>query len=256
MRRLMVAGLVGVAAMALVAGSWAQDIPWQTGKSAATSTGAPAVTSTGAAAVTSTDAPAKGDPAGAATTDTTAAVPLAKDPKFAKAVKPIEDQIAVVAKLQDLYDKEMTKPEKQRNLQLLTGYKTNIAQGFLKGSAAAKMAESQFAKPDDKKQIADAYEKPLREKSISTYLEIAEDSVTRKDYRDAQAIYKMILQIDPGNQAALDGLKKIEDLLKQPATTGTSGPNGGGLSTDPQHPWQPQQPWQQLPGYQKTWKTW
>ena len=183
---------------------------------------------------------------------------LAGDPKFARVVKPIEDQIAAVAKLQDLYEKEKTKPEKQQNATLLRGYKGNIAQGFLKGSAAAKMAESQFTKPEDKKQIADAYEIPLRAKSIAVYLEMADEAIAKKDYRDATSLYKMILQIDPKNQAALDGLKKIDELLKQPvAVTGTGGSTtGGALRTDPQKPWETPKPWESNPGYQKTWKTW
>ena len=162
-----------------------------------------------------------------------------------------------MAKLQDLYDKEKTKPEKQQNVTLLTGYKTNIAQGFLKGSGMAKMAESQFTKPEDKKQIADAYEKPLKAKSIGVYLELADEAMAKKDYRGAVALYKMILQIEAGNQAALDGLKKIDELLRQPVVTGTGGSTtGGALRTDPQKPWETSKPWEQNPGYQKTWKTW
>jgi len=253
------------AVMALAAGAWAEEIPWKTEAPAVTATEAPAVTATETPAVTGTltgtpavtATPARTATAAPAPTGTHAVTPtpavtptssgpeltpddiwgtsgpttkvtsLAGDAKFARAVKPIEDQIALVGKLQDLYDKELTKPEAQRNPTLLRGYKTNIAQGFLKASGTAKMAEAQFPKAEDKKQIADAYEMPLRARCVSVYLEMAGASMTRRDYRDAGSLYRMILQIDAKNQAAMDGLKKIEELSR-PAGAPITG--GGGTS--------------------------
>jgi hypothetical protein len=148
---------------------------------------------------------------------------LASDPKFARTVKPIEEQIVAVAKIQDLHDKEMTKPEKQRSVTLLKGYKTSIAQGYLKASGMARMAEAQFTKPDDKKQLADAYEYPLRARAVSLFLEMADDAMTRKDYRDARSLYEMVLQIDPTNETAKEGKKKVLDLSRP------SGPPSGAM---------------------------
>jgi hypothetical protein len=213
MSRLMVAGAVVVIALGMAVGVWAEEaaIPWATGTAATT----PAATSTDAV-VAPVATPTGGD----------AASPLATDPRFAKVVKSVEEQLAAAAKLQGLYDKELAKPEKSRNANLLKGYKTNIAQAYMKAASIAKMQASQFTKPDDKKLITDTYDKPNRDKAVAIYLEQADEAMTKKDYREAISLYKMILSIEPDNQTAKDGLQKIADLMKpntSPTGTGASG---------------------------------
>jgi tetratricopeptide (TPR) repeat protein len=191
--------------------------------------------------------------AAAATTDTTTS--LAKDPKFATAVKPIEDQIAQVAKVQALYDKEMTKPEASRNKQSLDGWKSTIGRLYLGGALKAKAAEAQFKDDADKKLIADTYEMPLREKALAIVLEQADAALAKKDYNNAKSLYNQALQIDPNCQAAKDGLKAVQDALKQPTTNSTTtgaGSTGGSTGNPPKS-------WQQTPAvpapYTKSWKT-
>jgi tetratricopeptide (TPR) repeat protein len=260
MRHILLAGLVVGLSLGLAVAMLAEEVPWKKTDAAAPADAATAP----ATAPATTDPPAAGtkNDAGTATTTTTAApavatdaTSLAKDPKFATVVKPIEEQIAQVAKIQALYDKEMAKPEKSRNLQLLDGYKTSMARAYLAGSLKAKAAAAQFAKDEDKKLLADTYEKPLRDKALAIILELADAALAKKDYRNATSLYQQCLQIDKDCQAATDALKQIQEAMKQPATTTstTTGAGGGSSSKDPPKSWQ--QPNYSNPGYTKSWKT-
>jgi hypothetical protein len=269
MRYVLLAGLVGGLSLTFAAGTWAADIPWNssgtttvsgtvapTPATTAADPGAVTKTETGAAATTATTTASTT----AASSTTSEIGSLAKDPKFAIAVKPIEDMIAQAAKIQGLYDKEMAKPEKSRNLQNLDDWKTGMAKSYLAGSAKAKAAGAQFSKDEEaKKLIAETYEKPLRAKAIEIYMEQAEAFMAKKEYRRAITLFNQVLQIETTNQAAKDGLKLAQDAMKPPAPTQTTSKTpassgGGGIkdvtgaTTDPWQPATPYVPSSTIPG--------
>jgi hypothetical protein len=269
MKSLIVAGWVGVFVLGLAAsGALAQDVPWKstdpapvppTGTVTPVGTGAVTVTSTGSVTTTttaSTTTPATDIGTPKPVFDTppaAAAASLANDPKFATVVKPIEEQIAMAEKVQGLYDKEMAKPEKARNLQLLSDYKQRIYRAYLAGALKAKAVGAQFKDKADQQLVADTYEKPLRAKAIAIQLELADAAMAKKDYRTAYSIYQEVLKIDPENQAAKDGVKQIQDAVKAASGTPPTTPGGGG-STNPPKSWEQPKPYQTQP-YDKSWKT-
>jgi hypothetical protein len=263
MNRMLLAGLVGVAVIALATVAGAQTNLWQTQPAAQPKTDAPADTNPPATtpdtpAPAATDQPAgTGDPqtpapgtpaqgsdvkpaapaAGTPAADQEAADAAAqKDARIAKAVKPVEEQLALAAKQLELYDKEMAKPEKDRNPQMAAGCRLRAARFYNLAAMKSKAAEGQFSKAEDKQIIIDQYEKPAREKAIALYLELADQAKQKNDMRTAITLYKDILKLDPSNAEAKDALKAIEETAK---TNANQPNNPGGGSTAP-----------------KTWETW
>jgi hypothetical protein len=255
MRYVLLAGVVGALSLTLAAGTWAADIPWQ---NSGTATSAPATTpAADPGAVTKTETGA--GTTTATSTSSTEVTSLAKDPKFAIVVKPIEEMIAQAAKIQALYDKEMAKPEKSRIPQNLEDWKTGMAKSYLSGALKAKAAAAQFPKDEEaKKLIADVYEKPLREKAVAIYLEQADAAMAKKDYRRAISLYNQIIQVDSKNQTAKDGLKLAQEAMKPapvpvantkaPASTGGSLHDATGTATDPWQTPTPYMPSSTIPG--------
>jgi hypothetical protein len=269
MKRMLLAGLVGVVAIALATAAGAQDIPWkdQPAEKPKTDTPAPAATDQPAATTPDTPAPAATDkPAGTADPQTpapgtpakgsdvkpaapaagapaagqgAAAVAPPTDPRIARAVKPVEEQLKLAANQLELYEKEMAKPEKNRNLPMAAGCRLRAAQFYNLAAVKSKAAEGQFSKAEDKQIIIDQYEKPAREKAIALYLELADQAKQMNDIRTAITLYQNILKIDPSNATAKDALKAMEEAAKANAPTTNQPNNPGGSSTVP-----------------KSWETW
>ena len=259
MNRMLLAGLVGVVAIALTTAAGAQDIPWKDQPAAQPKTDAPADTNppattpdTPAPAATDKPAgtggsqtPAPGTPAqgsdvnpaapaaGAPAADEgAAAVAPPTDPRIARAVKPVEEQLKLAAKQLDLYEKEMAKPEKNRNPQMAAGCRLRAAQFYNLAAMKSKAAEGQFSKAEDKQIIIDQYEKPAREKAIALYLELADMALQKKDVATAVGLYKEVLKIDSENADAKQALKNIQEAMQQnPANSGPN--NAGGGQTEP-----------------------
>jgi len=214
MKGLLVAGLVVVVVIGTASMAVAQNVPWQTG-----SGNAPA-----AAGAAATGATASGAAAPATGTDATGL-----DPKIAKAVKPVEDQIAQAEKVMKLYNDEMAKPDDKRNVGTANGYKMSAARFYLAAALKAKNVGAQFSKAEDKQTILDQFEKPNREKAVQLFLELADAAHQKKDLNSAVSLYKQVLTIDPQNAAATAGLKQIDDEAKA-AKAGGTGPKSSGAS--------------------------
>jgi tetratricopeptide (TPR) repeat protein len=174
---------------------------------------------------------------------------LATNPKYAGAVKPIEETLKAAAKVMELFDKEMAKPEKERNVERANGYKLNAAGMYVKAALQAKMAAGRFSKAEDKTPILDAYGKPNIDKAVGIYMDMAAAAEAKKDFRTALAYYKKVLDIDPQNTQAQDAAKKL--LTDHPEAMkggGKAGPVGGG-GDNPNDPTAVPDP-----SMQKTWK--
>ena len=239
MNRMLLAGLVGVAVIALATVAWAENPPWKDQPAAQPKTDTPADTKPPATtpdtpAPAATDKPAgTADPQAPAPAQGAADAAAQRDARIAKAVKPVEEQLKLAAKQKELYDKEMAKPEKERKPQVATGCKLREAQFYNLAAMKSKAAEGQFSKVEDKQIIIDQYEKPAREKAISLYLELADQKKNENDIRMAITFYQDVLKIDPSNAEAKDALKAMEEAAKANAPTTNQPNNTGGSQTTP-----------------------
>jgi tetratricopeptide (TPR) repeat protein len=197
MKSLMAASFVGVLVLCLVASAWGED---------GANTAAPA------AAVPTGD-----KPAGA----------VVKNAAADKVAAEVTTKVTAAEKLLKLNEEEMAKPEDKRDLKKANGLKMNAALAYFQAAQKAK-GFSVRLKDDEKAPFLDQYDKPNREKAVSILLELADAAKTKKDYANALALYKEVLQMDPKNASAEAGIKAITEEMKT-VKAGTS--NGGG-STD------------------------
>lgn len=183
-------------------------LPWKTGD--APKADAPAAPA----------APATGDAAAGATTpaDGTTAAGGAIT-KVERAAAPVKKILAQVEVAQKQIDEETAKPAEKQNPLKLRGLKETIARSYLTAAQTAK-AQSGAFKGDEKQAFLDQYDKPNREKAISLILELARDAEMKKDYRNAEALTKQALSLDPNNADAQILLKQITDE-KTPAAKST-----------------------------------
>jgi tetratricopeptide (TPR) repeat protein len=180
------------------------------------------------------DAPSKGAVAAPAAAEPPAGgTAVATDAKFEKAAKPVLDQIAQAEKVLKLFETEMAKPEEKRNLQQATNFKATAARFYLAAALKAKQAAALLPKKEEKEAFSEQYEKPNREKAIAIWLELADAAMAKKDYKQAMGLYKDVLAVDSKNEAALEGIKKIQaELAAGAATKGGSSAGGNKDTTD------------------------
>jgi tetratricopeptide (TPR) repeat protein len=156
---------------------------------------------------------------------------VATDARFEKAAKPVLDQIAQAEKVLKLFETEMAKPEEKRNAQQAQNFKVTAARFYLAAALKAKQASALLLKKEDKEAFAEQYEKPNREKAIAIWLELADAAMAKKDYKQAMGLYKDVLAVDPKNEAALEGIKKIQTELAAGAATKGGSSAGGNTDT-------------------------
>jgi len=216
MRYAMLASLVGVLALGLAVSASGQDVPWKAEGDNKTPAGAPAAGAPGAPA-----AAAEGvTPAGGADTA-----------KLEKAAAPVKEILAQIAKVQKLLDDELAKPDGKRDVKKIPAFKENIARYYLSAAQKAK-AQAQsaiFTKADDKDKQAflDQYDKPNRDKAIALLLELANEALGRKEYRNAETLARQILTLDPKNAEAEALIKRIAEEKAVVQKAGAKSAGGG-----------------------------
>jgi len=180
---------------------------------------AQSVPSSGADAAKADAPPAAGAPAPAA---------AGTDPRMQKAAEPIKAILAQIEKAQKLLSDESAKPAEKQDAKKIRSMKEAIARLYLTASQKAKFQSASF-KGDDKQAFLDQYEKPNREKAISLLLELANEALSKKDFRGAEALAKQILALDPKNAEAEALVKKIAEDKVAAAKAGTTSGSGSDL---------------------------
>jgi tetratricopeptide (TPR) repeat protein len=225
MKRLVIAAvLVGI--VALVAGyARAQDPPWKPAE--------PKVPP----AQNLQPAPPAGAPGEAPPAEVAAAEKPAVDLEkaltpelYQRVIKPILYQIEQADKVLGLYNKEMAKPEKERNEKRATEYRENAARFYLAAFQKAQQAKKMVPEVENQNAITNQYEIPMRDKAIEIYTSLAAERMEKKDVAGAIRHYQQILKIDPENALAKEELKKIEALAKANSKGRDTNRQGGGGS--------------------------
>jgi len=223
MKRLAIAAvLVGI--VALVAGyARAQDLPWKPAE--------PKVPP----AQNSQPAPPAGAPGEAPPAEVASAEKPAVDLEkaltpelYQRAIKPILYQIEQADKVLGLHEKEMAKPEKERNEKRAAEYRENAARFYLAASQRAQQAKKMVPEAENQNAITSQYEIPMRDKAIEIYTSLAAERMEKKDIPGTIRYYQQILKIDPENALAKEELKKIEALVKAKGGDTTRQPGSGG----------------------------
>jgi tetratricopeptide (TPR) repeat protein len=209
MKRLVIAAvLVGI--VALVAGyARAQDPPWKPAEPKVP----PAQNLQPAPPA---GAPGEAPPAGAPAADKPAVdLEKALTPElYQRVIKPILYQIEQADRVLGLYEKEMAKPEKERNENRATEYRENAARFYLTASQKAQQAKKTIPEVENQNAITNQYELPMRDKALAIYADLAAERMEKKDVAAAVKYYQQILKIDPENAVAKEELKRIEAALK------------------------------------------
>jgi len=248
MKRLaVVAVLAGI--VVLVAGyARAQDLPWKPADPNAPPVGNPQP-------APPAGAPGEAPPAEVAAAEKPA-VDLEKALKpelYQRAIKPILYQIEQADKVLGLYEKEMAKPEKERNEAKARAFREKAADYYFFASRKAQDAKKMVPEAENQNAITSQYEIPMRNKALDIHLALAEEEMQKRNLKGAVAQYQKILKIDPENALAKEELKKIEAIVKANTKGGeTAGKsNSGGKDdkkqdyevdidkdiTDKVHPW-------------------
>ncbi|MCX5682733.1 MAG: hypothetical protein NT049_03510 [Planctomycetota bacterium] len=151
---------------------------------------------------------------------------LSADAKTEKAAAAVKAILAKIEAAQKVGTDEAAKPADKQNAKKISGSKEIVARLYLTASQTAKMQSSSFA-ADQKQPFLDQYDKPNREKAIAGFLELANDSLLKKDYNNAESLAKQVLKIDPKNAEAEALLKKIAEDKAADAKTAAKGGSGG-----------------------------
>lgn len=219
MKSVMHGGLALVLVLGL-SGIAAAEVHWKGGDAPTTdgaaTSGAPAPGATFPADSTAGGTPA---PAGGANV------------KLEKVAAPVKKVLTRVEAAQKQLE-EATKAIEKQNAAKLRGLKETIAGLYLTAAQTAK-AQSATFKGDDKQAFLDQYDKPNREKAISLLLELANEALAMKDYRNADSLARRALAIDPKNTDIEALLKKIAEEKAAPAK-GTSKSNNSKKDTNQQ----------------------
>jgi len=230
MKRLAIAAvLVGV--VVLVAGyARAQNLPWKPADQKVPPAGNPQT-------APPAGAPGAVSPAGAPT-DVLDLEKALKPELYQRAIKPVLYQIEQADKVLGLYEKEMAKPEKERNEQRATSYRENAARFYLAASQKAQQAKKMVPEAENQNAITSQYELPTRNKALEIYANLAADRMEKKDVPGAIRHYQQMLKIDPENALAKEELKKIEALVKANSKSRDTTRRGGsgGKDEDDQNP--------------------
>jgi len=226
MKRLIAAVLVGI--VALVAGyAQAQDPPWKPAEP-----NAPPVENPQPAPPAG--APGEAPPAGAPAADEPAVdLEKALTPElYQRAIKPILYQIEQADKVLGLYEKEMAKPEKERNDKRATEYRDNAARFYLAAYQKAQQAKKMVPEAENQNAVTSQYEIPMRNKALEIHLALAEEEMQKRNLKGAIAQYQKILKIDPENAVAKEKLEKIEAIVKAHTEGGQTTRQGGSGGKD------------------------
>jgi len=150
--------------------------------------------------------------------------------QYLRAIQPILSNLEQADKALALYDEEMAKPEKERDEKGALGFKERAARFYAAASLRARQSRGYVPQEAQKAAIADQYEIPARDKAIAIYLDLAQIYLSKNDLRAAVAYYQRVLNLDPGNTAATNALKQIEESLKRQAAERNQNPSrtGGG----------------------------
>jgi hypothetical protein len=159
----------------------------------------------------------------------TAAPAAGNDAKTEKASAPVKKILTQIETAQKLCDEEAAKPTDKQDPKKVRSMKEAIARLYLTAAQTAKTQSATF-KGDEKQAFLDQFDKPNREKAVSLLLELANDSLTKKDYRNAGSIAKQVLALDPKNAEAEALLKKIAEEMAAAAKTGSKTGGSGGDS--------------------------
>ena len=159
----------------------------------------------------------------------TAAPAAGNDAKTEKASAPVKKILTQIETVQKQCDEEAAKPTDKQDPKKVRSMKEAIARLYLTAAQTAKTQSATF-KGDEKQAFLDQFDKPNREKSISLLLELANDSLTKKDYRNATSLAKQVLALDPKNAEAEALLKKIAEEMAAAAKTGSKTGSTGGDS--------------------------
>jgi tetratricopeptide (TPR) repeat protein len=138
------------------------------------------------------------------------------DPKVDKAEKAaalIKEQMAKAEKLLQQASDEMAKPDGKRDAKKADGLKVAAANMYVAAALAANRAAATL-KEDEKQAFLDQYDKPNRDKAIGIFLELADAAKANRRWQEATGYYNKVLQIDPKNQAAVDGIKAVQTEMK------------------------------------------
>jgi tetratricopeptide (TPR) repeat protein len=133
--------------------------------------------------------------------------------KAEKAAAPIKEQMALAEKLLQQASEEMAKPDGKRDAKKADALKLRAANTYVAAALAANRAAATL-KPEEKQAFLDTYDKPNREKAIGILLELADAAKSNRRWQEATNYYKQVLQIDPKNQAAADGIKAVQNEMK------------------------------------------
>jgi len=150
--------------------------------------------------------------------------------QYLRAIQPILGNLEQAEKALALYDEEMAKPEKERDEKRALGFKERAARFYAAASLRARQSKGYVPQEAQKAAIADQYEIPARDKAIAIYLDLAQIYLSKNDLRAAVAYYQRVLNLDPGNTAATNALKQIEESLRRQAAERNQNPSrtGGG----------------------------
>ena len=135
----------------------------------------------------------------------------------------VKNQVAMAEKLMQQASEEMAKPDGKRDAKKVDGLKLKAANTYVAAALAAVRGAATL-KADEKQTFLDQYDKPNRAEAIKILLDLAGAAKDKKRNQEATNLYKQVLQIEPGNQTATDGIKAVQDSVK------------GGGPKDPKHP--------------------
>ena len=133
--------------------------------------------------------------------------------KTEKAAAAVKAHVAVAEKLLQQAQEEMAKPEGKRDAKKADGLRLKAADAYVVAALAAFRSAASL-KGDEKQSFLDQYDKPNREKAIGIYLELAGAAKDSRRWQEATSLYKKVLQVDPQNQAAADGIKAVQEGMK------------------------------------------
>jgi len=133
--------------------------------------------------------------------------------KSEKAAAPVKEQVAIAEKALQLAQEEAAKPDKTADPKKIESLKLAAVKAYIAAAMAAVRGAATL-KSDEKQAFLDQYDKPNREKAITILLGVAEAAKAKKRYPEAINFYKQVQQIDPQNQAAADGIKVVQDIVK------------------------------------------
>lgn len=152
--------------------------------------------------------------------------------QYRRYIQPIVAQMDVAKKQLELYDKEMEKEEGKQSLAKALKYQEKAAEALTGASLRAKQAAKVVREDKFKKAITSQYEKPALKKAIALHLEIADTRLRHRDVRGAIAHYRQVLELDPDNEDAKAGLKKIQEAIAEARRKGGGGKVVGGGGDD------------------------